>query len=259
MAQKRASLTSIQEAVTGVNDHLDKVDDRLDKVDENLGQIDGRLSGLENFKKKIIEWGVIAGLSFTTGKATDVVDFSSIFSGPNEAEAITTTTMMMATKNKKTKKPVETVKNIVETVEIKKPLKVKKGRMRATYIKNYDADTITVDLDCNFDLACKNMGLRVLGLDTPEIKVSKSKPEKERKCEKNLALIAREFVKEELTKAKLITLENVKRGKYFRIVADVLYDGKNLKEELFKKGYAVYYDGGTKSEVDWCNKLKKHF
>lgn len=221
MAKPRASLTSIQKSVTELDEHLDKVDERLDTVDESIGDIGNRISGLENFKKKIMEWGMIAGLSFTTGKATDIVDFSAIFNGPKEAEAVVS------------------------------------KEMTATYLKNYDADTITVNLDCDFDLACKQIGLRVLGLDTPEIKVSKSKSKKARKCEKTLGIIARDFVKEELTKAEIITLKNIKRGKYFRIVADVLYDGKDLKKELFKKGYAVYYDGGTKENVDWCAKLKK--
>lgn len=41
------------------------------------------------------------------------------------------------------------------------------------------------------------------------------------------------------------------RGKYFRIVADVYLDGKNLGDILVKEDHAVAYDGGTKTK-DWC-------
>jgi micrococcal nuclease len=53
-----------------------------------------------------------------------------------------------------------------------------------------------------------------------------------------------------LKNAKVIELKNMKRGKYFRIVADVYYDGKNLAEILIKNKLAVKYDGGTKTK-DW--------
>ena len=56
------------------------------------------------------------------------------------------------------------------------------------------------------------------GIDTPEIRG---------KCqyEKNLALDARDFVRNKLADAKEIKLTNLQRGKYFRVVANVLVDG----------------------------------
>jgi micrococcal nuclease len=39
-------------------------------------------------------------------------------------------------------------------------------------------------------------------------------------------------------------------GKYFRLVADVYYDGKKLADILIKNKLAVEYDGGTKAK-DW--------
>lgn len=38
----------------------------------------------------------------------------------------------------------------------------------------------------------------------------------------------------------------MKRGKYFRIVADVIVDDENLGDILVKSGFAKYYDGGKK-------------
>ena len=54
------------------------------------------------------------------------------------------------------------------------------------------------------------------------------------------------FVEDQLSNAKKINLLNVDRGKYFRILADVEYDGINLTGILIEKGYAIPYDGGTK-------------
>jgi len=47
-------------------------------------------------------------------------------------------------------------------------------------------------------------------------------------------------------------LKNVQRGKYFRILADVQADRKDVADILIKKRLAVRYDGGTKG-FDWCS------
>ena len=59
---------------------------------------------------------------------------------------------------------------------------------------------------------------RVAGVDTPEMKA---------KCqrEKVLARQAKQFVVAAIRGAKVIELRNLRRGKYFRIVADVILDG----------------------------------
>lgn len=54
------------------------------------------------------------------------------------------------------------------------------------------------------------------------------------------------------THASHIVLHRSTRGKYFRIVADIIYDGKSLSGYLLDNGLAVRYDGGTKPHVDWC-------
>ena len=43
----------------------------------------------------------------------------------------------------------------------------------------------------------------------------------------------------------------MKRGKYFRIVADVYTDNKSVGQLLIDKDLAVKYDGGTKVK-NWC-------
>lgn len=113
------------------------------------------------------------------------------------------------------------------------------------FVKNYDADTITVNIKETHPLLGKNAKVRVNGIDTPEIRTKNL-------CEKNKGRLAKKFVNSLLRKAKRIDLLNVKRGKYFRIVADVMVDGKSLTELLLKNKLGVIYHGKTKQKINWC-------
>ncbi len=117
------------------------------------------------------------------------------------------------------------------------------GDVQATFIKNYDGDTITVNIAGYPPIIGKKISIRVNGIDTPELRTKSPK-------EKQLARTAKRLVKSLLKNAKSIELKNIKRGKYFRIVADVYYDGKSLADILIKNKLAVIYDGGTKTK-DW--------
>lgn len=117
------------------------------------------------------------------------------------------------------------------------------------YVKNYDADTVTVNIPGLHPLIGHKVNIRVRGVDTPEIRTKN-------KCEKKKGRHAKKLVKNLLKKAKRIDLTNIERGKYFRIVADVMIDGKNLTNYLVKNGLGYPYDGGTKAKVNWCKDLK---
>ena len=112
-------------------------------------------------------------------------------------------------------------------------------------ISVYDGDTFRVDIDSLPPIVGKNIAIRVNGIDTPEIRG---------KCqyEKSLALEARDFVRAKLANAKEIKLTNLQRGKYFRVVANVVVDGVSLEQELLDNELAYEYDGGKK--LSWCNK-----
>ena len=58
-------------------------------------------------------------------------------------------------------------------------------------------------------------------------------------------------MRELLEQAQQIDLVDVERDKYFRVVAKVNVDGRDLSQLLLEEGHAVIYDGGTKSK-DWC-------
>ena len=56
--------------------------------------------------------------------------------------------------------------------------------------------------------------------------------------------------------AKLIEFKNIKRGKYFRLVAYVYVDGVSLADILIDSKVVVRYDGGVK-KYDWCRLWQK--
>jgi len=115
------------------------------------------------------------------------------------------------------------------------------------YVKNYDGDTVTVNIPKLHPLIGEKINIRIKDIDTAEIKASKP-------CEKAIAIHTREVVKNLLQQAKKIELRNPSRGKYFRIVADLWFDGANLKDILLAEKLAIPYDGKKKPDYDWCSR-----
>jgi micrococcal nuclease len=114
----------------------------------------------------------------------------------------------------------------------------------AIYIRNYDGDAITFDLPGLHPIIGEKISIRVNGIDTPEMKGN---------CDKETcnAKQAQQVVADILKDAEHITLKNMDRGKYFRIVADVIVGGKNLGDMLVEAKMAIRYDGGNKTK-NWC-------
>jgi len=107
----------------------------------------------------------------------------------------------------------------------------------------YDGDTFRADIKDYPDIIGKRMSIRINGIDTPEIKAHCEK-------EKILARDAKKVTVSLLRNAHKIELRNIRRGKYFRLIADVYVDGKPVSNELIKNNLAVSYHGGHKK--DWC-------
>ena len=88
------------------------------------------------------------------------------------------------------------------------------------------------------------MSIRVLGIDTPEIRG---------KCaeEKELALKARIFANKVFRSADKIEFKNLQWGKYGgRLLSDVYLDDKLYYKMIIDEGLAKPYDGKTKKS--WC-------
>ncbi|MDH4943529.1 thermonuclease family protein [Sulfurimonas sp. C5] len=107
----------------------------------------------------------------------------------------------------------------------------------------YDGDTFRANIKDYPKVVGYRMSIRINGIDTPEMKGKCSQ-------EKDLARKAKQVTVSMLRSAKVIELRNIKRGKYFRLLADVYADDVLIADELIKKGYAIRYNGGTK--IDWC-------
>ena len=110
-------------------------------------------------------------------------------------------------------------------------------------ISIYDGDTLRVNIDSFPDIVGKNIRIRIKGIDTPEIKG---------KCQKeiDLAIMARDYLRNAINQSSQIELRNIERGKYFRIVGELYIDGENISNNLIKRKLAYYYNGRKKRS--WC-------
>ena len=106
-------------------------------------------------------------------------------------------------------------------------------------IKVIDGDTIKVNIEHIHPLIGESISVRLAGIDTPEIH-SRDPALRER------AQQAKAFTEEALKNADRILLKNMRRGKYFRILAEVHIDGINLTDKLLEAGHGVPYFGGKK-------------
>ena len=108
----------------------------------------------------------------------------------------------------------------------------------------YDGDTCYVVAKTLPD-TLRNMSIRILGIDTPEIRGDCSE-------EKSLALQGRAFANDMFRNADNIEFSNLKWDKYGgRILADVYIDGMSYKDEIIEAGLAREYYGGKK--IGWCD------
>jgi micrococcal nuclease len=108
----------------------------------------------------------------------------------------------------------------------------------------YDGDTCYVTAP-TLPEPLQKMSVRILGIDTPEIRAECGE-------EKKLALKARELANKLFRNANKIEFANLKWDKYGgRVLVDVYLDGKSYKDEIINSGLAKPYDGGTKES--WCN------
>jgi micrococcal nuclease len=99
--------------------------------------------------------------------------------------------------------------------------------------KVHDGDTFKVNLNCDLDLFCKDVAIRPTGYDAVELTSAENKAD---------AIAAREQLRDLLVNAQRIELRNVKRGKYFRIVADVYIDNVKLSDIMLDTGLVKPYD-----------------
>jgi endonuclease YncB( thermonuclease family) len=112
-------------------------------------------------------------------------------------------------------------------------------RVSCSFIRAYDGDTITASIPAWPDIVGKNISVRIFGIDTPEIRGTSG-------TVKQTARNAKRMTESLCRKADVLELRNIRRDKYFRLLADVWADGKSIADILIKNGLARPYSGGKK-------------
>jgi len=111
----------------------------------------------------------------------------------------------------------------------------------------YDGDTFKVMIPEWPDIIGNEINVRIRGIDTPELRG---------KCDAEvlLARMARDRVAFWFEMHPMIELRNIGRGKYFRIIADVIDidSDESLGDILIEEGFAKPYDGRKKNS-NWCD------
>jgi micrococcal nuclease len=106
-------------------------------------------------------------------------------------------------------------------------------------ISVYDGDTLTVNVDLGFSMALNKLKIRLMGVDTAEMKSTDEALKKK-------AISARDFIREQVLNKRAM-LECYGQDKYGRWLGKIFSpDGTCLNDELIKRGFAYAYDGGTK-------------
>jgi micrococcal nuclease len=106
----------------------------------------------------------------------------------------------------------------------------------------YDGDTFYCYVKGHNPIDNKPVGIRIRGIDTPEMKGTDGKLHKK-------AQQAKDLVTEEIKKARIVHLYNVNlNDKYGRILATVFCDKRDLAKILLEHKLAKKYDGGKKDE-----------
>ena len=108
-----------------------------------------------------------------------------------------------------------------------------------------DGDTVDVVLDLGFDILFKSR-VRLYGIDTPESR-TRDLDEKAR------GKMAGAYLKEALDNGTKVVIETKlkdSRGKYGRVLGNVVVDGVNINEAMVENSLAVAYFGQSKDDVE---------
>jgi len=122
------------------------------------------------------------------------------------------------------------------------------GPYRATYMKNYDGDTMTVKL-ATWHNQTTQATLRLHEIDTPEIKGGCAKS-------KQLAKDAKKFTHKAMSEAKRIDVLVLAVDNFGRYVAKVIVDNKDISTMLLEARLAKPYID-LKKKPKWCDPNKE--
>ena len=107
-----------------------------------------------------------------------------------------------------------------------------------------DGDTVDVDIDLGFGIVLVKQRIRLYGIDTPESRTRD-------KEEKFYGKLAGQFLKDQCKKGSCITLRTHldKKGKFGRILGEIIVDGVNINQLMVEQHMAVEYHGQSKTDI----------
>ena len=106
-----------------------------------------------------------------------------------------------------------------------------------------DGDTVDVLIDLGVDIAYASR-VRLYGIDTPESR-TRDKDEKAR------GFISKDFLKSWLDKGSVvIRTRKDKKGKFGRILGEMVVDDININELMIEEHHAVKYHGQSKDDIE---------
>ena len=114
-----------------------------------------------------------------------------------------------------------------------------------TVTRVVDGDTIDVILDLGFSVLHK-CRVRLYGIDTPESR-TRNKDEKAR------GKLAAKFLEDSINNGKQVILRSKlkdSKGKYGRVLGEVIVDNININELMVKRYLAVKYYGQSKKDIE---------
>tara|TARA_R100000458_G_C8010529_1_gene74761 strand:- start:47 stop:472 length:426 start_codon:yes stop_codon:yes gene_type:complete len=114
-----------------------------------------------------------------------------------------------------------------------------------TVTRIVDGDTIDVILDLGFSVLHK-CRVRLYGIDTPESR-TRNKDEKAR------GKLAAKFLEDSINNGKQVILRSKlkdSKGKYGRVLGEVIVDDININELMVKRYLAVKYYGQSKQDIE---------
>ena len=116
---------------------------------------------------------------------------------------------------------------------------------KAIITRVIDGDTVDVDIDLGFEVWLRNQRIRLYGIDTPESRTSD-------KVEKVFGNLAKEKILSFCpvgAKIVLQTKADDSRGKYGRILGELIVDDVNVNQYMVDNSYAVEYFGKSKDDI----------
>ncbi len=117
-----------------------------------------------------------------------------------------------------------------------------------------DGDTVDIDIDLGFGVWLHKERVRIYGIDTEESRTRD-------KEEKKYGLAAKAFVKE-FVKGSDIILRTKKydaKGKFGRILGDIVVNRKSLSETMIQEHHAVPYYGQSKEDIKEAHLANRKF